>query len=64
MSTVLTSTRPAVVDFAGIRIGTVDEHGEVRDFAGIHIGAVRADDPTVAVDFAGIRLGRVVPVEG
>jgi hypothetical protein len=53
-----------VVDFAGIRVGTVDEHGEVRDFAGIHIGAVRADDPTVAVDFAGIRLGRVVPVEG
>jgi len=53
-----TLTAAVVVSDSGVRIGTVDERGEVRDFAGVHIGSVRDGD--VAVDFAGVRLGRVV----
>jgi hypothetical protein len=54
-----TSTSTAtVVDDSGVRIGTVDENGQVRDFARVHIGATRTDG--TAVDFAGLRLGRLV----
>lgn len=60
MSTTLVSIHPVVVDDSGIRLGTVDDRGQVQDFAGVHIGLVQAEDPDTAVDFSGIRLGRVV----
>jgi hypothetical protein len=47
-----------VVDDSGVRIGTVDENGQVQDFARVHIDATRPDGS--AVDFSGRRLGRVV----
>ncbi|MCE0766234.1 hypothetical protein LWC35_25500 [Pseudonocardia kujensis] len=51
------ATTTIIVDDRGVRIGTVDEHGQVYDFARVHIGALRPDG--VALDFAGRRLGRV-----
>jgi hypothetical protein len=58
----MTTTSPStqiVVDDRDVRIGTVDDDGQVRDFADVHIGSVRSDGSDAVVDFSGGRLGHV-----
>ncbi|GAY07314.1 hypothetical protein [Pseudonocardia sp. N23] len=64
MFSTLSPTAAIVVDDSGIRIGTVDDDGQIRDFAGVHIGVVPPGRGDTAVDFAGIRLGHVVHGRG
>jgi hypothetical protein len=59
MTTSLSPSTAIVVDASGVRIGTVDDDGQVRDFAGVHLGSLRPDGSGVAVDFSGIRLGHL-----